>query len=62
MVDGRSRRFAEEVVAGEVVLVHDPEDELVLHVRRGGVDLELEHLVPARVPPLVCDMHRSRFV
>jgi hypothetical protein len=26
----------------------------VLHVGRRGVDLELEHLVPARVPPLVC--------
>lgn len=49
-----SRRLAEEVVAGEVVVVHDPEDELVLHVGRGRVDLELEHLVPARVPPLVC--------
>ena len=35
-------------------MVHDPEDELVLRVGRGGVDLELEHLVPARVPPLVC--------
>lgn len=49
-----SRRLAEEVVAGEVVVVHDPEDELVLHVGRGRVDLELEHLVPARVPSLVC--------
>jgi hypothetical protein len=35
-------------------VVHDPEDELVLHVGRGRVDLELEHLVPARVPSLVC--------
>lgn len=52
-VGGHSRRFAEEVVAGEVVLVQDPEDELVLRVGRGGVDVELEHLVPARVPPLV---------
>jgi hypothetical protein len=46
--------LAEEVVPGEVVVVHDPEDELVLHVGRGGADLELEHLVPARVPPLIC--------
>lgn len=26
----------------------------MLHVGRGRVDLELEHLVPARVPSLVC--------
>jgi hypothetical protein len=48
-----SRRFAEEVVSGEVVVVHDPEDELVLHVGGGGVDPEPQHLVPARVPPVV---------
>lgn len=35
-------------------MVHDPEEELVLHVGRGGVDLEPEHLVPGRVPPLIC--------
>jgi len=34
-------------------VVHDPEDELVLRAGRRRVDLELEHLVPARVPPLV---------
>jgi hypothetical protein len=55
-----SRRLAEEVVAGEVVVVHDPEDELVLRTGRGGVDLELEHLVPARVPPLVCNTYHTR--
>lgn len=47
------RRFPERVVAGKMVVVQDPEDELVLRVGRGRVDLELEHLVPARVPPLV---------
>jgi hypothetical protein len=35
-------------------VVHDPEEELVLHVGRRGADLELEHLVPARVPPRIC--------
>jgi hypothetical protein len=35
-------------------MIHDPEDELVLHAGRGGGDLELEHLVPAWVPTLVC--------
>ena len=53
-----SRSLAEEVVAGEVVVVHDPEDELVLRAGRRRVDLELEHLVPARVPPLVCNTHK----
>jgi hypothetical protein len=35
-------------------VVHDPEEELVLHVGRRRADLELEHLVPARVPPRIC--------
>jgi hypothetical protein len=35
-------------------VVHDPEEKLVLHVGRRRADLELEHLIPARVPPRIC--------
>ena len=61
-LDQYSRCLAEGVVAGQVVVVHDPEDELVLRVGRGGADPELEHLVPARVPPLICITYSTRFI
>jgi hypothetical protein len=54
--------LAEEVVPGEIVVVHDPEDEFVLHVGRRGADLELEHLVPNRVLPLVCITTQVGFI